>query len=242
MNIFSNKVAIVTGGSRGIGKTIAEMFNNEGAIVYVTYKNSIDENYFNEKKIRFSRCDVTVSEEVTAFINKITGEHNSIDILVNNAGVTKDGLLMRMSEEDWDIVLNTNLKGAFNFTKSVSRVMMNKRKGKIINISSVVGLTGNAGQANYVASKAGLIGFTKSIARELASRNINVNAIAPGFIETEMTEKLSDEVKKNYLNSIPLKRFANPEEIAKAVKFLASEDSDYITGQTLNIDGGLVMY
>lgn len=241
MSDFSEKIVVVTGGSRGIGKAIAESFNSAGATVIVTYKNSIDENYFGEKKILHSKCDVSSSAEVTAFVDSIVKEHGKIDILVNNAGITKDGLLMRMSEEDWDSVIDTNLKGVFNFTKAVSRPMMGKKYGKIINITSVVGIIGNAGQANYVASKAGVIGFTKSIAKELASRNINVNAIAPGFIETEMTGTLNEEVKKTYMSSIPMKRFAKPEEIANAVMFLSSDEASYITGQVLSVDGGLAM-
>ncbi|CAN5500820.1 3-oxoacyl-[acyl-carrier-protein] reductase [soil metagenome] len=241
MYSFKDKIVIVTGGSRGIGKAIAENFNSAGAKVIVTYKNSIDEEYFNGKNIQHSKCDVSSSSEVSAFVDSIVKEHSKIDILINNAGITKDGLLMRMSEEDWDTVIDTNLKGVFNFTKAVSRPMMGKKYGKIINITSVVGIIGNAGQSNYVASKAGVIGFTKSIAKELASRNINVNAIAPGFIETEMTGSLNEDVKKIYMSSIPLKRFARPEEIASAVMFLASDDSSYITGQVLSVDGGLAM-
>lgn len=238
---FKDKTVVITGGSRGIGKAIAESFAEKGAVVIVTYKNSIDENYFNIKKIQHYKCDVADLKSVQEITDKIIKEHSKIDILVNNAGITKDGLLMRMSEEDWDAVVDTNLKGVFNMTKAVSRNMMSKKYGKIINITSIVGIIGNAGQANYVASKAGVIGFTKSIAKELASRNIYVNAVAPGFIATEMTDKLTEEVKQNYLNSIPLKKFGTGEDIAKAVMFLASEDSNYITGQTLCVDGGIVM-
>lgn len=241
MSDFKDKIVLITGGSRGIGKAIAESFAERGATVIVTYKNSIDENYFNSKNIHHYKCDVADLKSVQEITDKIIKEHTKIDILVNNAGITKDGLLMRMSEEDWDTVIDTNLKGVFNMTKAVSRNMMSKRYGKIINITSIVGIMGNAGQANYVASKAGVIGFTKSIAKELASRNIYVNAVAPGFIATEMTDKLTEEVKQNYLNSIPLKKFGTGEDIAKAVMFLASEESDYITGQTLCVDGGIVM-
>ena len=241
MYSFKDKIVIVTGGSRGIGKSIAESFNSAGAKVIVTYKNSIDENYFNEKNVSHHKCDVSVAAEVTALVDAIVKEHGKIDVLVNNAGITKDGLLMRMSEMDWDTVIDTNLKGVFNFTKAVTRPMMGKKYGKIINITSVVGIIGNAGQANYVASKAGVIGFTKSVAKELASRNINCNAIAPGFIETEMTGSLNEDVKQTYLNSIPVKRFAKPEEIANAVMFFASDESSYITGQVLSVDGGLAM-
>lgn len=238
---FKNKIILVTGGSRGIGKSIAEAFAEEEAVVIVTYKNSIDGNYFDSKKIKHYKCDVADSKSVQEVVETINKEFSKIDVLVNNAGITKDGLLMRMSEDDWDVVLDTNLKGVFNVTKAVSRSMMSKRYGKIINITSIVGITGNAGQANYVASKAGVIGFTKSVAKELASRNININAIAPGFIETEMTDKLSDEVKQNYLNSIPMKKFGKPEDISNAVKFFASDAAGYITGQTLCVDGGIVM-
>ncbi|MFZ1322349.1 MAG: 3-oxoacyl-[acyl-carrier-protein] reductase [Ignavibacteria bacterium] len=238
---FKDKVILITGGSRGIGKTIAESFTDEGATVIVTYRNSIDEAYFDSKGIKHFKCDVSDMKSVQEMVDSIIKDHEKIDVLINNAGITKDGLLMRMSEEDWDAVIDTNLKGVFNMTKAVTRNMMSKRYGRVINITSVVGITGNAGQANYVASKAGVIGFTKSIAKELASRNITVNAVAPGFIETEMTDKLSDEVKQTYMNMIPLKKFGKGEDIAKAVKFLAGSDADYITGQTLCVDGGIVM-
>lgn len=238
---FENKIVLVTGGSRGIGKSIAELLNNEGATVIVTYKNSIDEEYFKSKNISFYKCDVADESSVKEMVDTIIKEHTKIDVLVNNAGVTKDGLLMRMSGDDWDIVLDTNLKGVFNMTKAVTRGMMSKRYGKVINITSISGIMGNAGQANYSASKAGVIGFTKSIAKELSSRNINVNAIAPGFIETEMTDKLTEEVKQSYMNLIPMKRFGKGEEIAKVVKFLASDESAYITGQTICVDGGIIM-
>lgn len=239
--VFKEKVVLITGGSRGIGKSIAESFACEDAIVIVTYKNSIDEDYFNSKNIKHHKCDVANMKMVQDILDIITKEYGKIDILINNAGITKDGLLIRMSEEDWDTVLDTNLKGVFNMTKAVSRGMMSKRYGKIINITSIVGIMGNPGQANYVASKAGLIGFTKSVAKELATRNINVNAIAPGFIETEMTDKLSEEVKQNYLNSIPMRKFGKTDDVSNAVKFLASDDSNYITGQTLCVDGGIIM-
>jgi 3-oxoacyl-[acyl-carrier protein] reductase len=238
---FKDKVILVTGGSRGIGKAIADEFNNSGGTVIVTYKNAIDEEYFNSKNIVHYKCDVADLNSVTELIENIIKTYDRIDIVVNNAGITKDGLLMRMSESDFDLVIDTNLKGVFNVTKAVSRSMMGKRYGKIINITSVVGITGNAGQANYVASKAGVIGLTKAVARELASRNINVNAIAPGFIETEMTDKLPDAVKQKYLDAIPMKRFAGSGEVAKAVLFLASDYASYITGQTICVDGGFVM-
>lgn len=238
---FKDKVVVVTGGSRGIGKSIAESFNDEGATVIVTYKNAIDEAYFDSKNIKHYKCDVADAKAVGELVDALVKEFGKIDVLVNNAGITKDGLLMRMSEDDWNAVIDTNLKGVFNFTKAVTRPMMGKKSGKIVNITSISGVIGNAGQANYSASKAGVIGFTKAVAKELASRNINVNAVAPGFIETEMTDKLSDEVKANYLSNIPLKRFAKTDEVASAVKFLASDDAAYITGQTLCVDGGLVM-
>lgn len=238
---FKDKVVIVTGGSRGIGKSIAESFKQDGAEVIITYKNSVNEEHFDSLGIKHFQCDVADIKAVQSLTDEIVKQFGKIDILVNNAGVTKDGLLMRMSEEDWDIVIDTNLKGVFNFIKSVTRPMMGKRYGKIVNITSISGIIGNPGQANYSASKAGVIGLTKSVAKELASRNINVNAVAPGFIETEMTDKLSDDVKQNYLNSIPLKRFASADEVSQLVKFLSSDKSSYITGQTICIDGGLVM-
>ena len=238
---FSDKVVLVTGGSRGIGKSIAESFVNDGATVIVTYKNAIDAAYFDSKNIQHHQCDVADVKAVGELIDALVKEFGKIDVLVNNAGITKDGLLMRMSEGDWDLVIDTNLKGVFNFTKAVTRPMMGKKYGKIINITSISGIIGNAGQANYSASKAGVIGLTKAVAKELASRNINVNAIAPGFIETEMTDKLDETIKNNYLTSIPLKRFAKADEVANAVKFLASDDAAYITGQVLCVDGGLVM-
>jgi len=241
MTNFKDKIVLITGGSRGIGKAIAESFASEAAKVIVTYKNAIDENYFNSKNISHFRCDIADSKSVGSVTDEIIKQHSQIDILINNAGITKDGLLMRMSEDDWDVVLDTNLKGVFNMTKAVSRNMMSRKSGKIINITSIVGIMGNAGQANYVASKAGVIGFTKSVAKELASRNININAIAPGFIETEMTDKLSDAVKQAYLNSIPMKRFGSTSDIANAVKFFASDEAAYITGQTLCVDGGIIM-
>lgn len=238
---FKDKVVLVTGGSRGIGKSIAESFSNDGATVIVTYKNAIDAAYFDSKNIKHHQCDVADVKAVGDLIDALVKEFGKIDVLVNNAGITKDGLLMRMSEDDWDLVIDTNLKGIFNFTKAVTRPMMGKKYGKIINITSISGIIGNAGQANYSASKAGVIGLTKAVAKELASRNINVNAIAPGFIETEMTDKLDETVKNNYLTNIPLKRFAKADEVANAVKFLASDNAAYITGQVLCVDGGLVM-
>lgn len=241
MHDFNEKIVLITGGSRGIGKSIAESFADAGATVIVTYKNAIDEEYFNSKNIEHYKCDVADGKSVQEMVDAIIKEHSRIDVLVNNAGITKDGLLMRMSEEDWESVIDTNLKGVFNMTKAVTRGMMSKRYGKVVNITSISGVMGNPGQSNYSASKAGVIGFTKAVAKELASRNINVNAVAPGFIETEMTNKLTEEVKQNYLNSIPLKRFGSGSDIANVVKFLASDEADYITGQTIIADGGIVM-
>lgn len=241
MSEFKDKVVIVTGGSRGIGKAIAVKFAGEGAKVIVTYKNSIEGAEFDAAGIKHAQCDASVTADVQAFVDSVVKDNGRVDILVNNAGLTKDGLLMRMSEADWDAVLNTNAKGVFNFTKAVCRQMISQKQGKIVNISSVVGITGNAGQANYAASKAAVIGFTKSIAKELASRNINVNCIAPGYVDTDMTSKLSDAIKQGILQSVPLKRIGSGEDIANAVMFLASGASGYITGQTLCVDGGMVM-
>ncbi|MCX7878239.1 MAG: 3-oxoacyl-[acyl-carrier-protein] reductase [Ignavibacteria bacterium] len=238
---FTGKTVIVTGGSRGIGKSIAERFAASGASVYITYKNAVDAEYFDSRGIKHSRCDVADFAEVQTFTENVIKSEGKIDILVNNAGMTKDGLLIRMSSEDWDVVMNTNAKGVFNFTKAVCRHMMSQRHGKIINISSVVGIVGNAGQANYVSSKAAVIGFTKAVAKELASRNINVNCIAPGYIDTDMTSKLSDTIKQSILESVPMKRIGSGEDVAKAVAFLASDDAGYITGQVLCVDGGMVM-
>lgn len=239
--MFENKIVIVTGGSRGIGKSIAKKFASLGAKVTVTYKNSVDTAEFDSMGIKYHQCDAADTAAVQAFADSIIKEHGKIDILVNNAGMTKDGLLMRMSEADWDSVLDTNAKGVFNFTKAVTRQMISQKQGKIVNISSVVGLTGNAGQSNYAASKAAVIGFTKSIAKELASRNINVNCIAPGYIDTDMTSKLNDTVKQGILQSIPMKRIGDGNDIANAVMFLCSDESSYITGQTICVDGGMVM-
>lgn len=239
--MFENKVVIVTGGSRGIGKAIAEKFAEEKAKVIITYKNSVDAAYFDAKGIKHVQCDAANTKEVQGFVDVVIKEYGRVDALVNNAGLTKDGLLMRMSEEDWDIVMNTNAKGVFNFTKAVTRQMISQKQGKIVNISSVVGITGNAGQANYASSKAAVIGFTKSVAKELASRSINVNCIAPGYIDTDMTSKLNDTVKQGILESVPLKRIGSGDDIANAVMFLCSPGADYITGQVICVDGGMVM-
>ena len=239
--MFENKIVIITGGSRGIGKAIAMDFAGAGAKVYITYKNSVETGVFDAAGIKYAQCDAASTKEVQDFVDGVIKDNGRVDILVNNAGLTKDGLLMRMSEADWDIVLDTNAKGVFNFTKAVTRQMISQKQGKIVNISSVVGLTGNAGQANYAASKAAVIGFTKSIAKELASRNINVNCIAPGYIDTDMTNKLNDTVKQGILEAVPLKRIGDGSDIANAVMFLSSDKASYITGQTICVDGGMVM-
>ncbi|WP_353097761.1 3-oxoacyl-[acyl-carrier-protein] reductase [Tissierella praeacuta] len=245
---LKNKVALITGASRGIGKEIALELGKNGVNVGITYVNNLEKaeevireiESYGVKAVAI-KANVSIEEDVLQMIKTMEEELGTIDILVNNAGVTKDNLLIRMKEEDWDEVMSVNLKGTFLCTKAVSRIMMKKRYGKIINITSIVGIIGNAGQGNYSASKAGVIGFTKSMARELASRGIRVNGIAPGFIETDMTDVLKDEIKEAMLKSIPLNRFGNPKDIANLVVFLASEKSDYITGQIINVDGGMVM-
>lgn len=245
---LNGKVALVTGGSRGIGRSIVLHLAESGADVAFTYRSRKEEadqltaelQAKGRKAIAF-QSDAANTAQSNDVVQAVIKEFGRLDILVNNAGVTKDGLLMRMSEQDWDEVISTNLKSVFNFTKAACRQMMSQQGGKIVNISSVVGVVGNAGQSNYVASKAGVIGFTKSMAKELASRNVQVNAIAPGFIETDMTEKLNDKQKEGILGIIPMKRMAKPEEVAKVVCFLASDDSGYITGQTINVDGGMAM-
>lgn len=244
---FKAKVVVVTGGYRGIGKAIVELFLAEGATVFAWDYQVPSENeiFISDEKLapRVYTVQVDVSDSVSVEnAAKFTLEKaGKVDILINNAGVTRDNLLIRMSITEWDTVLHTNLKGAFLCTKALVRSMMNQRYGRIINLSSVVGVMGNAGQANYSASKAGLIGFTKSIAKELAARNILANCIAPGYVRTPMTDKLSEEQKQLFLQNIPLRRPAEPEDIAKVVAFLASDDSSYITGQVINVDGGMVM-
>lgn len=245
---LAGKVAVVTGASRGIGRSIAIELAKQGADIVVNYAGSVDRaNEVVKEIVALGRkaisiqCDVSDGDSVNAMMKEALEAFGSIDILVNNAGITRDNLLMRMKDSEWDDVINTNLKGVFLCTKAVTRPMMKQRKGRIINITSIVGVTGNPGQANYVAAKAGVIGFTKTTAKELAQRNITVNAVAPGFITTDMTDKLTEEVKNSMLTQIPLGQFGRPEDIANAVVFLASEDSSYITGQTLHIDGGMYM-
>ncbi len=241
---FAGKVGIVTGGTRGIGKAIAVALIAQGAKVYGWARDEKAgrrlEKELGEGYI-FQQADVTDSHKIEVLAKEIVNKESKIDFLVNNAGITRDNLLLRMREEDWDAVLNINLKGAYICTKAVARYMLRQHKGAILNIASVVGEIGNPGQANYVAAKAGLIGFTKSIAKELGSRGIRANALAPGFIATGMTEGLPSELKHKYLEAIPLGRFGQAEEVAEAACFLLSDRASYITGQVLNIDGGLVM-
>lgn len=245
---LEGKKALVTGASRGIGRAIALALAAEGADVAVNYAGSeaaakevAAEIEAMGRKAIVIQADIASNEMSTAMIDKVVEEFGRIDILVNNAGITRDGLLMRMKEEDWDAVLNTNLKGVFNCTKAAVKYMMKQKAGKIVSISSVVGLMGNAGQANYAAAKAGVIGFTKAVAKEVAARGITVNAVAPGFIKTDMTSVLSEKVVENLIAGIPLNRLGESEDIAKAVVFLVSDDANYITGQTLHVDGGMVM-
>ena len=241
------KVAFITGGTRGIGKAIAKIFSDNGynlVINYVSEKTDLkklEDDLKNDNEILFVRANVGEFDSAENAVKEAIEKFGKIDVLVNNAGITRDNLIMRMKEEEFDQVINTNLKGTFNVTKNVVPYMMKKRSGRIVNISSVVGVSGNAGQCNYAASKAGIIGFTKSLAKELASRNILANAVAPGFIDTDMTECSNDTVKENINNQIPLKRMGTPEEIAKAVYFLGSSDNTYITGQVINIDGGMLI-
>jgi 3-oxoacyl-[acyl-carrier protein] reductase len=247
MSQLANQIAVVTGAGRGIGRAIALKYATEGADVVVvsrTQENSekvaAEIRTLGRKAWAFA-VDVADGAAVTAAADKILADCGKVDILVNNAGVTRDGLLMRMSDADWDTVLNTNLKGAFHFTRAFFRAFAKQRAGRVINISSVIGLIGNPGQSNYAASKAGLIGFTQSCARELAGRGVTVNAIAPGFIETDMTSELNEELKTNILRAIPMAKFGQAEDIANAALFLASPGARYITGQVLTVDGGMVM-
>lgn len=247
MKLLENKTALITGASRGIGRGIAVEFAKQGANVAFTYSSSVDaavalENELkalgvNAKGYQSNAADFDAAQELA---KNVLEEFGAIDVLINNAGITKDNLLMRISEDDFDKVIEVNLKSVFNLTKAVIRPMMKNRKGSIINMSSVVGLKGNAGQANYAASKAGILGFSKSVALELGSRNIRSNVVAPGFIETEMTAKLDEKVVEGWRNEIPLKRGGTPKDIADACVFLASDMSSYITGQTLSVDGGML--
>ncbi|APS39526.1 MULTISPECIES: 3-oxoacyl-[acyl-carrier-protein] reductase [Salegentibacter] len=246
MKLLEGKNAIITGGSRGIGKGIAEVFAQHGANVAFTYNSSAESaNALADElsklgvKAKAYQSNAASFKEAEQLVKDVAADFGDIDIVVNNAGITKDNLLMRMSEEDFDKVIEVNLKSIFNMTKAVQRTMLKQRKGSIINMSSVVGVTGNAGQANYAASKAGIIGFSKSMAQELGSRNIRTNVIAPGFIETEMTEKLDEKVVDGWRQAIPLKRGGAPEDIANACVFLGSDLSSYITGQVLHVDGGM---
>ncbi|QNO15664.1 3-oxoacyl-[acyl-carrier-protein] reductase [Alkalicella caledoniensis] len=245
---LNSKVAVVTGASRGIGKAIALKLAKEGAKVVVNYNSSEEEaNKVVEEIVALGSEGISIKADISNFqdsqrlIDEAVNAFGTIDILVNNAGITKDNLLLRMSEEEFDKVIDVNLKGYFNCTKAVSRLMLKKKAGKIINITSVIGITGNSGQSNYAAAKAGVIGFTKSLAKELGSKGINVNAVAPGFIQTDMTDKLPDNVKENIGQNIPLKALGLPEDVANLVSFLAGEESKYITGQTIAVDGGLAL-
>ncbi|MGG3738661.1 3-oxoacyl-[acyl-carrier-protein] reductase [Aeribacillus pallidus] len=246
--VLEGKIALVTGASRGIGREIALEFARQGANVVVNYAGSeqkalevVEEIKQLGREAFAFQCNVADAEQVQQMVKETIERFGRLDILVNNAGITRDNLLMRMKEEDWDDVLNINLKGVFLCTKAVTRQMMKQRSGRIINISSIVGVSGNAGQANYVAAKAGVIGLTKTSAKELAPRGITVNAIAPGFITTDMTNQLSEEVSQEMLKQIPLGRFGEPSDIAKVAVFLASDAANYMTGQTLHVDGGMVM-
>jgi len=245
--LLIDKTAVITGASRGIGKGIALAFAENGCNIAFTYKSSSKEAKELEKELmglnvksKAYRSDASSLEDSNQLVESVLKDFNSIDILVNNAGITKDNLLMRMSEEDFDNVIKTNLKSVFNMSSAIQRLFIKQRKGSIINIGSIVGLKGNPGQSNYAASKAGIIGFTKSLALELGSRNIRANVIAPGFIETEMTENLSENIIENWKNNIPLKRIGKPEDVANACIFLASDLSDYITGQVIQVDGGML--
>lgn len=246
--MLKGKCAVVTGAGRGIGKAIALKFAELGADVVINYRSSEAEAEEIVKAIEglgsralMVKADVSIYDEAELLIKKAVESFGKIDILVNNAGITKDGLLLRMKESDFDKVIEVNLKGTFNCIRHISPVMLKQKSGRIINVSSVIGLIGNAGQANYAASKAGIIGLTKSVAKELGSRGITVNAVAPGFIQTDMTEVLSDKVKASLMDSIPLKRLGNPEDVANMVAFLASDLAGYVTGQVVNVDGGMVM-
>ena len=246
--MLKNKVAIVTGASRGIGREVALKLAALGATVIINYNGSDEKAEEVKKQIEdkggkaeIYQCNVSDFDACKEFIDYVIKKYNSIDILINNAGITRDGLLMRMSEKDFDDVINTNLKGTFNCIRFASRQMMKQRSGRIINISSVVGVSGNAGQTHYAASKAGIIGLTKAVAKEVASRHITVNAVAPGFIQTDMTDILSENTKKQIASMIPIGTFGSPKDVANATAFLASDEAGYITGQVLHVDGGMVM-
>lgn len=244
--ILKSKVSLITGGARGIGLAISEELAKAGSDIAICDVNQENLNKAQSelektgRKVLTGKVDVTKFEEVQAFLQKILDNFGKIDILINNAGITKDGLLVRMGEADWDAVLNVNLKGSFNCTKAVAKPMMKQRAGKIVNIASIIGIIGNAGQSNYAASKGGIIAFTKSVAKELAPRNISVNAIAPGFIQTNMTAVLSEDVKNEMLKLIPLGKFGTAKDVADLVLFLVSDSSSYITGQVIQVDGGMV--
>ncbi|NVO32737.1 3-oxoacyl-[acyl-carrier-protein] reductase [Hymenobacter lapidiphilus] len=245
--LLDGKVALITGASKGIGRAIAAYFAQQGAQVAFTYLSSVEKGQQLEQelaasgtKVKGYRSDASVYAEAEKLVEDVVAEFGKLDILVNNAGITQDGLLMRMSEQQWDQVMAVNLKSVFNLTKAATKPMMRAKAGSIINMSSVVGVKGNAGQANYAASKAGIIGFTKSVALELGSRNIRCNAVAPGFIETEMTDALDAKQVDEWRKAIPLRRGGTPDDVAKATAFLASDDSAYITGQVLQVDGGML--
>lgn len=246
MKLLEGKVALITGATRGIGKGIAEMYAQQGAKIAFTYAGSVDKakeletTLSSVTQIKGYQSDASDFDAAQTLVDEVIKEFGKIDILINNAGITKDNLLLRMSKEDWDRVINVNLDSVFNLTKAVIKPMMKAKEGSIINMTSVVGISGNAGQANYAASKAGVIGFTKSVALELGSRNIRCNAIAPGFIQTEMTDAIEDKAKEKWNEAIPMKRLGQTRDIANACVFLGSEMASYVTGQTLNVDGGLL--
>ena len=242
------KTAIVTGAGKGIGKAVAIKLAHLGAKVVINYSSSSVEAEKTANDIIANggnaiavKANVSIYSEIEALVQQTMDQFGSVDVLVNNAGITRDTLIMKMTEQDWDDVLDINLKGAFNCTKAVTRIMMKQRSGRIVNVTSIVGVTGNPGQVNYTASKAGMIGMTKSTAKELASRGITCNAVAPGFIQSDMTDKLSDSLKEEYMKNIPLKRFGTPDDVANVIAFLVSDEAKYMTGQVLHIDGGLVM-